>query len=120
MKLEFGKYTEITDFAKKVNPDMFINYKKVYICPDTLNWWLATIQEGINEDYDEDPDVFLVERDKIDYPNYSKCSDRFLNVNVVKNLIEDWDGSTWDNQEANDMDEAIELIDGGYGIIPED
>lgn len=112
MKLKFGKYTEITDFAKKVNPDMFSIYKKVYICPDTLNWWLATIQEG--------PDVFLVERDKIDYPNYSKCHDIFLNVNVVKNLIEDWDGSTWDNQEAIDMDEAIEMIDGGYGIIPED
>ena len=31
MKLEFGKYTDITNFAKKVNPEMFKIYQKVYI-----------------------------------------------------------------------------------------
>ena len=60
MKLEFSKYTDITSFAKKVNPTMFKGYIKVFICPDTLNWWLATIQKGVNKDYEVDPDVFLV------------------------------------------------------------
>ena len=120
MKLEFSKYTDITSFAKKVNPYIFNVYKKVYICPDTLNWWLATIQEGVNEDYEEDPDVFLVERDKIDYPEYSRVNDRFLNQNVVRNVLENWDASSWDNEEADSLEEAIELIDGGFGIIQED
>lgn len=120
MKLEFSKYTDITKFAKTINQTMFDIYEKVYICPDTLNWWLAVIQKGVNEDYEEDEDMYLVERDKIDYPNYSKCNDRFLNPNVVRSVLEKWDGSTWDNQEADDLDEAIQIVDGGYGIIPEE
>ena len=64
--------------------------------------------------------MYLVERDKIAYPNMGKCDNRFLNVNVVRSVIEKWDGSSWDNHEADDLDEAIRIVDGGYGIIPEE
>ena len=119
MKLEFGKYTDITNFAKKVNPEMYDIYEKVYICPDTNNWWVSTIQKDINEDYEESPGTYLVERNNPDYPDYGKCDNIFLNEDVVKEVLEDWDGSCWDNYEADSLEEAIEVVDGGWGIIPE-
>ena len=120
MKLEFGKYTDITNFAEKVNPEMFKTYQKVYICPDTNNWWVAMIQEGYNEDYEECPGMYLVERNNPDYPEYSKCNRIFLNSMVVRNVLEEWDGSTWDVTECDSLEEAIEMVDGGWGIISED
>lgn len=113
MKLEFGKYTDITNFAKKVNPEMFKTYQKVYICPDTNNWWVAMIQEGYNEDYEECPGMYLVERNNPDYPDYNKCNRIFLNSMVVRNVLEEWDGSTWDVTECDSLEEAIEMVDGG-------
>lgn len=120
MKLEFGKYADITAFAKRVNPSMFEMYTKVYICPDTQNWWLAVIQEGVDSDFEPAPGKFLIERDQIDYPYSAKCDDRFLNAHIVGLVVEDWDGSSWDNYEADSLEEAIELVDGGYGIIAEE
>lgn len=120
MKLEFAKYTDVTAFAKQVNPLMFGIYAKVYICPDTNNWWLVTIQEGVNKDFDPNPDVCLVGRDRIAYPNYSRCHEVFLSISVARDVIENWDGSFWDTYEAADLEEAIRAVDGSYGIIAEE
>lgn len=120
MKLEFGKYTEITDFAKKVNPGMYEQYEKIYICPDTNNWWVCCILKGFNQNYEEEPEMYLVERNNPDYPNYSKCDNKFLNVKTVKEVLEDWDGSNWDVTECYSLEEAIEIIDGGFGINPQE
>lgn len=78
------------------------------------------IQEGYNEDYEECPGMFLVERNNPDYPEYSKCNKVFLNSMVVRNVLEEWDGSTWDVTECDSLEEAIEMVDGGWGIISED
>lgn len=120
MKLEFGKYTDITNFAKKVNPEMFNTYQKVYICPDTNNWWVARIQEGYDEDYEECPGMYLIERNNPDYPDCGKCNNIFLNPTVVKEVLEEYDGSTWDITECDSLEEAIEMVDGGFGIISEE
>ena len=120
MKLEFGKYTEVTKLAKKLNSPLFGCYEKVYICPDTLNWWLAGIQKDINEDYEECPGTYLVERDKIDYPNYDRIQDAYLNEETVSKVLEEWACETWDSEETSSLEEAIEIVDGGYGIIPEE
>lgn len=121
MKLEFGKYTDITNFAKKVNPSMYDIYEKVYICPDTNNWWVSCIQEGVDEDYEECPGMYLVERNNPDYPNGGKLPNMVLisPERFVKQVLEDWDGSCWDNYEAGSLEEAIDVVDGGWGIIPE-
>lgn len=120
IKLEFGKYTEITNFAKKVNPEMFDQYLKVYICPDTLNWWLAMIQEGVDEDYNEAPGLYLIERANPDYPNEDRCNDLYLNEDVVKQVLIDFDGCLWDNKQTVSLEEAIEIISDIFGIIPEE
>lgn len=122
MKLEFGKYTDITNFAKKVNPSMYDIYEKVYICPDTNNWWVSCIQEGVDEDYEECPGMYLVERNNPDYPKGEKLPNMVLTSpeRFVKQVLEDWDGSCWDNYEAGSLEEAIDVVDGGWGIIPEE
>lgn len=119
MILEFGKYTDITNFAKKVNPTMFEGYEKVYICPDTQNWWLSCINKDLNEDYETEEGKYLVERADLDYPDGNRCSKLYLNSNVVRKAILDWEGDNWDNYETDSLEEAIEVVDGGYGIIEE-
>ena len=120
MKLEFGKYTEITNFAKKVNPEMFDHYLKVYICPDTLNWWLSMIQEGLDEDYNKAPGMFLIERANPDYPDEDRCDQKYLTDQVVKQVLEDWDGCCWDNHQTVSLEEAVELISDVFGINSEE
>ena len=117
-KYEFGKYTDITKLAKKTNPALFDFYEKVFICPDTNNIWLSMIQYGVDEDYEE-CDGYLLERDDIDYYNYDTDASS-LDDEVVKEIIDDWDGSVWDTYETDTLEDAIELIDGGWGIIDED
>lgn len=122
MKLEFGKYTDITNFAKKVDPSMYDMYEKIYICPDTNNWWVAMIQKDVDENYDECPGAYLIERNNPDYPNYGKCPNSVFVApeSHVRQVLEDWDGSCWDNYQAYSLHEAIEVVDGGWGIIPEE
>jgi len=118
MKLEFGKYTEVTTLAKKVNPSMFDIYEKVYICPDTHNWWLSVIQKDINADYEHCEGSWLIERDRIEYER-DRLNPMFLKESVVKTVLEDWGGECWDNLQTCSLEEAIENIDGGFGIIAE-
>lgn len=34
-------------------------------------------------------------------------------------FLDDYDGlSNWDNYEVNSLEEAIDIVDGGYGILP--
>lgn len=67
MEFEFAKYTEVTDYAFKVNP----NYKnegfiRFFICPDVWDFWFVRILEGYNEEYDEEEGSFILERNKIE------------------------------------------------------
>lgn len=119
MKLEFGKYTDITNFAKSVNPELFNGYEKVYICPDTRNWWLTCLNPDVNEDYETVPGYYMVERDNIYYPT-EKLMDCYLNEDCVREILEDWGCDCWDSVEAHSLEEAIEIVDGGWGIIPEE
>lgn len=53
----------------------------------------------------------------------NKCHDyfkKFKTKDICRAvvLLDDYDGlSDWDNCEANSLEEAIEIIDGGYGIL---
>ena len=119
MKLEFGKYTEITKFAKSVNEEFFGQYEKVYICPDTQNWWLSCILKGYNSEYERDDRACLIERDSIDYET-ERLLPKYLTFKNVKKIVEEWEGECWDNTQVSTLEEAIDIIDGGFGIIGED
>ena len=124
MKFEFGKYTDVTKYAKEVSADDFYNeyegYEKILICPDTNDTWVAKIQVGWNKEFEQDPNKVIIERNRlegagakhvdINKPNY--CFD------MLKLDIED--GFGWDVYEYDSVEEALEDLDAGYGIIKEE
>lgn len=119
MKLELGKYTEITNFAKEVNPALFKNYVKVWVCPDVENVWLATLSADTNSEYENCPGTFLLERDNVSYPDYDRCRPEYLTEDNIREIVEDWACETYDSYETSSVKEATDQIDGGWGIIPE-
>lgn len=66
--------------------------------------------------------MYLVERNNPDYPRGGRLPSIVLNSPevYVKQILEDWDGSTWDIYEADSLEEAIDIVDGGWGVIPEE
>lgn len=113
MEFEFAKYTEITDFAHEVNP----SYKnegfvRFFICPDVWDYWFVRILKGYDEDYNEDEDSYILERNKI---GKDRKTDN-LTLSKIKKIIEEDDGSSWDIQQSYDIDELIDMLDDGFGI----
>lgn len=127
-QFKFAIYTDVTSIAKKHFPNWFDIYDRVLICPDTNDVWVARIQTGIDEEYEPNPDVTLLERNCISYDDLGlTCSqlirtapDAFdqLAVRILQADVDD--GGNWDNKEVSDTEAAIDLLDGGYGIIAED
>lgn len=118
MKFEFGKYTEITDLAFKLNP----NYKqegfeRFFICPDVWDIWFVRILKGYEHDddegYIENPENYILERNKIemDYKGQK------LTLSKVKEIIQEDDGSNWDLEQAEVIEDLIDLLDDGLGIL---
>lgn len=154
--VKFAKYYDVSDVVDVMIENKEIDcyptgeekFKGVYICMDTNDFWISRINKGYNEEYEEDEDKYLVERNKISIydvmdklhelfgkklPEF-RASDMqfeqknkvhqylklFSTLNIVKAviLLDDYDGlSNWDCCEADSLEEAIKIIDGGYGIL---
>lgn len=60
----------------------------------------------------------------LQYEMKNKCHDyfrKFKAKDIIKAvvLLDDFDGlSNWDCCEADSLDDAIEIVDGGFGILP--
>lgn len=113
----FGKYVDVTQFAKSlvdegVEYDGYKEPTKVYVCRDTNNWWISIITEGLNEDYEEDEGAVLIERNNI-YLDDAKTHRGVVRAHAKNG----WEG--WDSYQADSLEDAIEVVDGGYGIVPE-
>jgi len=123
-KIEFGKYTEVTKRAKEFDKEFFNEYERVFICPDVHNFWIAKILVGINEDYEEQEDCVLIERNNIDEVSAKHLkmphglSDNELIDVVLKADSED--GSNWDVLECDSVEDAIEELSDVFGVILED
>jgi hypothetical protein len=114
MNFEFAKYTEVTDFAHKINPN-YINegYIRFFICPDVWDFWFVRVLENINEDYEHEGGSFLLERNKIEMNKKGES----LTFGKLKRIIEEDDGSNWDMEQGFDLEELIDNLDDGFGII---
>lgn len=147
----FAKYYDVTDFTKKMVQYGAIdyeinNYEGIYVCKDTLDFWICRILKGYNEEYDEDENSYLVERDKFSiYDVLEKMEENLDNINLMpkfssnvalKNKIHDTldkfstreiiktvlmldniEGySNYDCVAADSLEEAIEMIDDRFGI----
>lgn len=156
--MEFAKYYNVTklvdEMIKKNEIDSYPIEEKdkfvgVYVCMDTNDFWISRISKDLNEDYDHEEGIYLVERNKISvydimdklhemfkkplpefsgkelsYQMKNKCHDyfkRFKTKDICRTVImlDDLDGlSNWDNCEAESLEDAIDIIDGGFGILP--
>lgn len=113
MKFEFAKYTDVTELAFKVNVEYRNNpYVKVYICEDTRVFWISRILKGFNEEYEVCPDMYLVERERIDKDVRSET----LYAGKARRILESDELEGWDGHAYHSLEEAIESIDGGYGL----
>lgn len=145
--MEFAKYYNITKTLNKMIEEKKLDcYTKDYcqglfICMDTHDFWLCRILEGYNEEFEQEEGKFLIERNKIDKydfiefvkekinddseinnrQNRDYYIDKCLNLNtIIENLIfmDDDNGlESWDNYKTDSYEEAIDIIDGEYGII---
>lgn len=156
--MEFAKYYNVTklvdEMIKKNEIDSYPTkeddkFVGVYVCMDTNDFWISRISKDVNEDYDHEEGIYLVERNKISvydimdklhemfkkplpefsgkelsYQMKNKCHDYFKRFNTkdicrAVIMLDDWDGlSNWDNCEAESLEDAIDIIDGGFGILP--
>lgn len=114
MLFEFGKFTEITDFALDINPEYQTSkYIRIFICPDVWDFHLVRILKGYNEDYEPDEDSYIMERNIIPMER----RDENLSIRKVRKIIEEDNLDNWDYYQSYDLDDLIERIDGGFGII---
>lgn len=113
MLFEFAKYTEVTELAHKVNPAYKSNnYSRVFLCSDTKGVWLSRILEGVNGDYESCEGVYLVERDYIEHNRKHEK----LSLARAQQILVDDEFENWDYVECGSLEDALEVIDGGYGI----
>lgn len=118
MHFEFAKYTEITDYAFKVNPN-YINdgYVRFFICPDVWDFWFIRVLKGSryeeDEGYVEDAENYILERNKVEMDRKAEK----LTISKLKKIIEEDDGSNWDLKQGYDIEELIDMLDDGFGII---
>lgn len=154
--MEFAKYYDVSKivddmqtkeeiYGYPTGEDKFIS---IYVCMDTNDFWICRILKGYNEEYEQDENMYLVERNKFSiydvmdklYDQFGKrlpefkenelsCVQKnkvhdyfgkFKTKDIIKAVIilDDEDGLTnWDCSEAEFLEETIEIIDGGYGIL---
>ena len=149
--MEFAKYYNGTKVLTQLLEDNKVfSYqegycKGVYVCSDTHDIWICRILENMNEDYDTEKGVWLVERNKIDkyelidFINENdlnditnekwKANNRIERDYILSNipaenlirytiLFDDEQGlENWNNVQCNSYEKCIEAIDGGFGII---
>lgn len=115
----------------------------VYICEDTHDFWICRILEGYNEEYELEEGKWLVERNKIDkfdviqFAMENEKLEEFevldrhardIAVDMLEDkdlidiviLMDDENGlENWDLVECDSLEECVDSIDGGYGIVEE-
>lgn len=154
--MEFAKYYDVSKIVEDMQTKEEIfsyptdddKFKGVYVCMDTNDFWICRILKGYNEEYEQDEDMYLVERNKFSIydvmdklheqfgkrlPEFEKNELLFVQKNKAHDyfrkfktkdiinaviILDDEDGLTnWDCSEAESLEEAIGIIDGGYGIL---
>ena len=112
MKFEFGKATEITDFAKDQFNEMYEIYKRIFITTDTNDYHILRILEGYDKDYEKCEDSYVLEWQKIS----KNRKDNITGMLKLKKILSEDDGSNWDCKQYDSLQECIDNVDGGFGI----
>ena len=118
MEFEFAKYTEITDLAFELNPDYKKEgYVRFFICPDVWDIWFVRILKGYRNDdeegYVKDGNNFILERNNIN----KRSKTDTLTLSMVKRIIKEDSGDSYDLEQCDDLEELVDMLDDGFGII---
>lgn len=113
MKFEFAKATEVTELAFIVNPEYKkAGYTRVFITPDVKDYHLLRVLPGFDKDYEEYESKIILEVQMI--PKSKKDE---ANINIVSRILEEDDFCNFSCKDYYSMDEIIESVDGGFGIL---
>ena len=112
MKFEFAKATDITRFSKTKMGDFYKQYENIYITPDTNDYHILRILKGYGENYEEDPDKFILEHQKISKPK----KEMIRGAGDVKRILDEDDGGNYSYKVTDSIEECVSLVDGGFGI----
>ena len=116
--LEFAKYTEATTLANQLDTiDYYKGVHSVWVCRDTHDYWIVKIHENLNEDYEKEEGTWLVERNKL--PHYKRLAPS-ITTDIKRAIRLDLDDcGGWDSQEHDSLEDCLEAIDGGFGLVKE-
>lgn len=113
MIFEFAVATDVTKLAHKLNPDYEnSSITKVFLTQDVWDTHLHRVVKDYNKDYEHEEGVYMLEWEKIphDYKGQK------LDLKRAKKILEEDDFSSWDVMECYSEEEAVEEVDGGFGI----
>lgn len=110
---ELAQFVDVTEIAYEVNTGYEkASIEKVFVCNDVNDFWLARLMTGFGEGYEPEEGSYIVEIDKIEKESKTEK----LTLERVKRLLEDDCFENWTYEVFNSRADAIEYIDGGYGI----
>ena len=113
-EFEFAVYTEITDLAFELRPELKEEgYERFFICEDIHDIWFVRILKGMRDtgaDFVKDENNYLLERNMI-FKNYVHFTEA-----LAKEIILEDCGETYDNFQSYDLSELIESLNDGFGI----
>ena len=109
---EFAVATDITEFAKATNPDLYDQYEKIFITPDVTDYHVLRVLKGYGEDYENQEDSFILEHQMIP----KRRQDSISSLTKLTYILLQDDGGNWDYGVFNSISECIEEVDGGFGI----
>jgi hypothetical protein len=84
---------------------------------DTWDFWIARILKGYRDDdtegYVADESSFILERNKVEKPLKSSGIKR---KKQLLSVLDEDDFGNWDCKNCDSVEEAIEMLDDGFGI----
>ena len=112
--MEFAKYYDVSKIVDEMQEKEEINcypigdnkFKGVYVCMDTNDFWISRILKGYNEEYEQDENLYLVERNKFSiydvmyklyeqfdkkYPTFKENELSYMRKNKVHNYLKKFD-----------------------------
>ena len=83
--MKYAKYYNVSSFVEKMTENGEVAYPTgddrylgIYVCMDTNDFWISRILKGYDEEYEKNPDKYLVERNKFSNEDVVEKSAKYL------------------------------------------
>lgn len=142
--VKFATYYNATNGMKALMEAGYLrDYKDltaIYVCQDVHHAWVVRLTEDLNEDFEKEEGVWLMERNDIDFDDVSDALTAYFNFKLDKDkfqgvvpaiqnltpaqfilatlLADSKQGmQNWDTEQVDDQAECEDLLDDGFGLI---